>query len=244
LVDLSVNVDHVATLREARKVAYPDPVAAAYMAELAGARGITIHLRADRRHIQDRDLKLMRQTVRSRLNLEMAINQEIIRLALDQSPDTVTLVPERPEEVTTEGGLDVVHHKESVENTISLFEEREIEVSLFVDPDMDQIKASHDVGAKTVEINTSRYVDAPRAKDRLQEYAHVLDAVRLATKLRMTVAAGHGLDLQNVGPIAAIPGIRELNIGHSIISHAVFVGIERAVREMLTTMEKGEMLEI
>jgi pyridoxine 5-phosphate synthase len=244
LATLSVNVDHVATVREARKINQPDPVTAAHLAELAGADGITIHLRGDRRHIQDRDLKLMRQTVKTKLNLEMAVNQEIIRLALEYVPDIITLVPERQEEVTTEGGLNVVNNKEAISNTISLFSEREIEVSLFVDPDIDQIKAAHEIGANVIEINTGRYADAPRAKDIEREYRQILDAVKFATKLRLEIAAGHGLDYKNVGAIAAIPGVRELNIGHSIIGRSIYVGMDRAVREMIEAMFRAEMMEV
>ncbi len=244
MATLSVNVDHVATVREARKINQPDPVTAAHLAELAGADGITIHLRGDRRHIQDRDLKLMRQTAKTKLNLEMAVNQEIIRIALEYVPDIVTLVPERQEEITTEGGLNVSGNKESISNTISLFSEREIEVSLFVDPDIDQIKAAHEVGANVIEINTGRYADAPRLKDIEREYRQILDAVKFATKLRLEIAAGHGLDYKNVGAIAAIPGVRELNIGHSIIGRSIYVGIDQAVREMIEAMFKAEMMEV
>jgi pyridoxine 5-phosphate synthase len=234
----------VATIREARKISQPDPVTAAHMAELAGADGITIHLRGDRRHIQDRDLKIMRKTVKTKLNLEMSVNQEIIRVALENAPDIVTLVPERPEEVTTEGGLNVAGHTESIANTISVFHEREIEVSLFIDPDIDQIKAAHNIGATLIEINTGRYADAPRQKDRDREYRLILDAVKYASKLRMEVAAGHGLDYKNVGAISAIPGVRELNIGHGIIARSIFTGIDQAVREMIAAMATGEMMDI
>ena len=244
MAKLSVNVDHVATVREARKIDQPDPVTVAHLAELAGAGGITIHLRSDRRHIRERDLKILRQTVKTRLNLEMSTNQEIVRLGLEHLPDIATLVPERPEEVTTEGGLNVEANKEAIVSTVSLFHEREVEVSLFVDPDIDQIKAAHDVGVHLIEINTGRYADSPRRNDREREYQMILDAVKFATKLRMEVAAGHGLDYVNVGPIAGIPGIRELNIGHSIIGRSVYVGIDQAVREMINLIQKGEMLDI
>jgi len=244
MVTLSVNVDHAATIRQARKADQPDPVTVAHLAELAGAGGITIHIRTDRRHIQDRDLKLIRQTIKTRLNLEMSLNQEIIRVALEAVPDIVTLVPERPEEVTTEGGLNVSSYIDTISNAINLFNEREIEVSLFVDPDIDQIKSAHKVGAHLVEINTGRYADAPGRSEKEREYRSILDAVKYASKLRLEVAAGHGLDYFNVGPIAAIPGIRELNIGHAIIARSVFVGINKAVGQMLDLMSKGEMLEV
>lgn len=244
MVKLSVNVDHVATVREARKIDQPDPVTVAHIAELAGASGITIHLRSDHRHIKERDLKLLRQTVKTHLNLEMSTNQEIVRLGLEHLPDIATLVPERPEEVTTEGGLNVEANKEAILSTVSLFHEREVEVSLFVDPDIDQIKAAHDVGVRLIEINTGRYADSPLRNDQVREYELILDAVKFAKKLRMEIAAGHGLDYMNVGFIAGIPGIRELNIGHSIIARSVYVGIDQAVREMVDAIQKGEMLEL
>jgi len=239
---LSVNVDHVATIREARKIDQPDPVLAAGMAELAGADGITVHLRGDRRHIQDRDLEILRKTVKTRLNVEMATTQEMIRIACEVRPDIVTLVPERPEEVTTEGGLSVVHHKEAIRNAANLLAEHEIELSLFIDPDLDHVKVARDVGAKVVEINTGRYCEASKAADVEKEYRFILDAVRLAQKLRMEVAAGHGLDYKNTGPIAAIPEIRELNIGHAIIGRAVLVGLDQAVREMIAVIAEAAPL--
>jgi pyridoxine 5-phosphate synthase len=241
---LSLNVDHVATVREARKIDQPDPVLAAGMAELAGVDGITIHVRGDRRHIQERDLEILRKTVKTKLNVEMAATQEMIRIACDVLPDIVTLVPERPEEITTEGGLNVPHHRDVIRNAAGLFREHGIELSLFVDPDFDQIKAARDVGAQVIEINTGRYCEAKNAADREREYRLILDSIRLATKLRLEVAAGHGLNVKNVGPIAAIPEVRELNIGHSIIARAIFVGIERAVREMIEAMQKATPLEL
>jgi len=240
---LSVNVDHIATVREARKIQQPDPVLAAGLAELAGADGITIHLRGDRRHIQDRDLEILRRTVKTRLNLEMAVTQEMIRIACDIRPDIVTLVPERPEEITTEGGLNVLHNKDSIRNAANLFAEHEIELSIFVDPDLDQIKAAREVGAKVVEINTGRYCEARQSAEIEREYQYINDAIRLAGKLRLAVAAGHGLDYKNVGPIAYIPEVRELNIGHSIISRAVIVGLERAVREMIQAIREAQPYE-
>lgn len=240
---LSVNVDHVATVREARKIDQPDPVLAAGLAELAGADGITIHLRGDRRHIQDRDLEIMRKTVKTYLNVEMAATQEMIRIACNVLPDIVTLVPERPEEITTEGGLNVVHHKETIKNAANMFTEHEIELSIFIDPDLDQIKAAREVGAKVIEINTGRYCEASNSSDRQREYGYILDAVRMAGKLRMAVAAGHGLDYKNVGPIAAIPEIRELNIGHAVIGRALFVGIGKAVGEMIDAIAKAKAIE-
>jgi pyridoxine 5-phosphate synthase len=227
-----VNVDHVATLRQARRAAYPDPVAAAVMAELAGADQITIHLREDRRHIQDRDLQVLRRTVTTRLNLEMAVAQEMLRIAYEVKPDMVTLVPERREELTTEGGLDAVGGREAVRKAVKTLGDAEIEVSLFIDPDLDQVKAAHRAEAQAVELHTGRYCDARLAADRRRELGRILDACKCAAKLGLKVAAGHGLNYQNVLPIAAIAEIEELNIGHAIVAHAVLVGMERAVREM------------
>jgi pyridoxine 5-phosphate synthase len=229
---LGVNVDHVATLRQARRAAYPDPVAAAVMAELAGADQITIHLREDRRHIQDRDLQVLRKTVTSRLNLEMAVAPEMIRIAYEVKPDMVTLVPERREELTTEGGLDVVGGREAVRKAVKTLRDAEIEVSLFIDPDLDQVKAAHRAEADAVELHTGRYCDARLAADRRRELGRIVDACKAAAKLGLKVAAGHGLNYQNVLPVAAIGEIEELNIGHAIVAHAVLVGMERAVREM------------
>lgn len=242
-VKLSVNVDHVATIREARKINVPDPVLAAGLAELAGADGITIHLRGDRRHIQDRDFEILRRTVKTHLNVEMAVTQEMLRIACDLRPDMVTLVPERPEEVTTEGGLNIMHAKDAIRGAANLFDEHEIELSVFIDPDLDQIKAARDVGAKVVEINTDRYCEAKKTADREREFQAVADAARLAGKLRLSVAAGHGLDYKNVGPIAAIPEIRELNIGHAIIARSIFVGLDRAVREMIAAINTTRPFE-
>jgi pyridoxine 5-phosphate synthase len=229
---LGVNVDHVATLRQARRAAYPDPVSAALMAELAGADQITIHLREDRRHIQDRDLQVLRKTVTTRLNLEMAVAAEMLRIAYEVKPDMVTLVPERREELTTEGGLDVVGGREAVRKAVKTLRDAEIEVSLFIDPDLDQVKASHRAEADAVELHTGRYCEARLAGDRRRELARLVDASKAAAKLGLKVAAGHGLNYQNVLPVAAIPEIEELNIGHAIVAHAVLVGMERAVREM------------
>ncbi len=238
-IKLSVNVDHVATLREARKIDQPDPVLAAGLAELAGADGVTIHLRGDRRHIKERDLEVLRRTVKTHLNVEMAATQDMLRIACELRPDMVTLVPERPDEVTTEGGLNLLHAKDVVRNAAALLAEHEIEMSVFIDPDLSQVKAAAEANAKTIEINTGRYCEAKKTEDLEREYQSILDAARMAAKLRMAVAAGHGLDLKNVGPIAAVGEIRELNIGQSIIARAVFVGIERAVREMIEAMAAG-----
>lgn len=229
---LGVNVDHVATLRQSRRTPYPDPVAAALLAELGGADQITIHVREDRRHVQDRDLQIMRRTVATRLNLEMAATQEMVKLAYENKPDVATLVPERREELTTEGGLDVAANRDALRKVVATLKDAEITVSLFVDPDMDQIRAAHRVEADVVEIHTGRYADARLAQDRRRELARVVDVAKAAAKLGLQVAAGHGLNYQNVLPVAAVPEIEELNIGHSIVGHAILVGMERAVREM------------
>ncbi len=229
---LGVNVDHVATLRQARRTQYPDPVAAALLAELAGADQITIHLREDRRHVQERDLQVMRKTVATRLNLEMAATQEMVKVAYEQKPDVCTLVPERREELTTEGGLDVVGGRDAIRKVVKTLRDADIEVSLFVDPDLDQVKAAHRAEAQTVEFHTGRWCDARLAADRSRELARLLDACKAASKLGLHVAAGHGLNYENVKPVAAFPEIEELNIGHAIVARAVLVGMERAVREM------------
>jgi pyridoxine 5-phosphate synthase len=236
---LGVNVDHVATLRQVRRATYPDPVAAAVMAELAGADQITIHLREDRRHIQDRDLQVLRRTVTTRLNLEMAVAQEMLRIAYEVKPDMVTLVPERREELTTEGGLDVVSGREAVRKAVKTLRDAEIEVSLFIDADLDQVKAAHRAEAQAVELHTGRYCDARLAADRRRELNRILDACKAAAKLGLRVAAGHGLNYQNVLPVAAIGEIEELNIGHAIVAHSVLVGMERAVREMKALLRQA-----
>ncbi len=229
---LGVNVDHVATLRQSRRTQYPDPVAAAMLAELAGADQITIHLREDRRHIQDRDLQVMRKTVTTRLNLEMAATQEMVKIAYETKPDVCTLVPERREELTTEGGLDVVGGRDVIRRVVKTLHDAEIRVSIFIDPDLDQVKAAHRAEAQAIEFHTGRYCEARLASDQRRELARLVDACKAAAKLGIEVAAGHGLNYQNVLPVAAIPEIEELNIGHSIVGRAVLVGMERAVREM------------
>jgi pyridoxine 5-phosphate synthase len=231
-----VNVDHVATLRQARRSTYPDPVTAASLAELAGAEQITIHLREDRRHIQDRDLRLLRQTVQGTLNLEMAATQEMVKLAYEHKPDTVTLVPERREELTTEGGLDVAAGREQIARVVKNLRDGDILVALFIDPDLEQVRASHKVNAQRIELHTGRYCEVRSAKERERELARIVDAAKAAAKLGMGVAAGHGLNYENVRPIARIAEIDELNIGHAIVARAVLVGFERAVRDMLELM--------
>ncbi len=229
---LGVNVDHVATLRQARRAAYPDPVAAALLAELAGADQITVHLREDRRHVQDRDLEVLRRTVASRLNLEMAAVPSMVEVACRVRPDVATLVPERRQELTTEGGLDVAGRLEEVRAATAALRQAGIEVSLFVDPDLAQVRAAREVGADAVEIHTGRYCDAPEGRERERELQRVIAAAESAAAQGLRVAAGHGLHYRNVLPVAAVPQITELNIGHSIVAQAVLVGFERAVREM------------
>lgn len=238
-IRLGVNVDHVATLRQARRAAYPDPVAAAALAELGGADQITVHLREDRRHIQDRDLHILRQTVQTRLNLEMAAVEEMVRIAQSVRPLTCTLVPERRQEITTEGGLDAVSRHDALAAVTRSLRDAGIGVSFFIDPELDQVSAAHRAGATIVEIHTGRYCDAEAADERQRELERISAAAAAAAKLGLAVAAGHGLHYANVLPIAAIAEIEELNIGHAIVARAVFVGLERAVREMKALMLQG-----
>jgi len=237
VVSLAVNIDHVATVREARKGSRPDPVHAAVLAELAGARGIIVHLREDRRHIQDRDVQILRRTVRSPLNLEMAATEELVGIALQVKPDRATLVPERREELTTEGGLDVAGLRDSLEPAVRRLQEGGIVVSCFIDPDADQVKAAARLGSDVVEIHTGAYANARDAEEEEGERQRVQRAAQLAAKLDLTVVAGHGLDYQNVTPIAALREIEELSIGHAIIARALLVGMERAVRDMRERIE-------
>lgn len=236
---LGVNVDHVATLRQQRDTMYPDPVFAGSLAELAGADQITIHLREDRRHIQDRDLRLMRETTQTALNLEMAATRQMVDIALATGPDTVTLVPEKREERTTEGGLDVLSDEAGLSAIVEELKQAGITVSLFVDPDTEQIEASKRVGATVVELHTGDYCDAKPEQAKAGQLDRIKTAARHAAKAGLAVVAGHGLDYTNVASVAAIPEIEELNIGHSLVSRAVFVGFERAVREMIQAIEKG-----
>lgn len=237
---LGVNIDHVATLRQARKGIEPDPVYAAVLAELAGAEQITIHLREDRRHIQDRDLKLLKQFVR-RLNLEMALNDEIIQIALEVKPDEVTIVPERRQEITTEGGLDVSKNKQKLLQVIPEFHKHGIEVSLFIDPEIKMIELSKEVGATFIELHTGEYSNAKTEKERLEQLKRLEDSAIYASNIGLRVNAGHGLNYFNTYDVARIPEIEVLNIGHSIISRAVFVGIKEAVKEMKEIIEKAYM---
>jgi pyridoxine 5-phosphate synthase len=231
MAELGVNIDHVATVRQARKTYEPDPVWAAALAELGGADGITIHLREDRRHIQDRDLRVLRQTVTVKLNLELACVPAILDIACDVLPDQATLVPERRQEVTTEGGLDVVANRDAVERAIRQLRDAGIYVSLFLDPDIRQIETGAQLGAAAVELHTGKYSLA-KGKRQLDELAKLADAGRRVRELGLALHAGHGLNYHNVRPVAEIAGMHELNIGHSIIARAIMVGLERAVREM------------
>ena len=239
MAKLGVNIDHVATVRQARGVAEPDPVTAAALAELAGADGITVHLREDRRHIQDRDVELLRRTVATRLNLEMAATGEMVGIALKLLPDCVTLVPEKREELTTEGGLDVIRYRSSLKDHVELLRQGGMTVSLFVDPDLEQIKASRRLGADFIEIHTGAYCEARNPASRRAELEKIEHAVRAGRKLGLGVNAGHGLNYQNVRDVAALGGIEEFNIGHSSVSRAVLVGMERAVREMVALVRGG-----
>ena len=230
--ELGVNIDHVATVREARKTNEPDPVWAAVQAELGGADGITIHLREDRRHIHDRDLRILKQTVQVKLNLEMAATEEMTGIAVDVHPEQCSLVPEKREEVTTEGGLDVIGNRENIRKCVAELKRAGIEVSLFIDPNPLQVEASQELEVDAVELHTGRYADARTEDERDREFDALEEAGRLALDLNLKLHMGHGLNYRNVSRIAAISGLGELNIGHSIIARAIFVGLEDAVREM------------
>lgn len=232
---LGVNIDHIATIRQARRTVEPDPVAAAVIAELAGADGITVHLREDRRHIQDRDVRLLRETVMTHLNLEMAPTNEMLVIALEIKPDYVTLVPERREEITTEGGLDIAGQVSRMTDVVSQLQEAGIPVSLFIDANPSQIEASAQVQAQFIELHTGCYAEA-KGEQQAQELEILAKGSQLARQAGLRVNAGHGLTYWNVYPVACIEGMEELNIGHTIVSRAVLVGLERAVREMKEAM--------
>lgn len=237
---LSVNVDHVATLRQAREAEYPDPLQAAALAEASGAHGITVHLRYDRRHIQDADVTALRRSVSGKLNLEMSVEPEMMAIAVQTRPDQVTLVPERPEEVTTEGGLDLSNRAAEVEPVARALAAAGISVSLFLDPDPEQVRAA----AKLLdvvdgfEINTDSYSTSASA-ERVEDLTRIVECAQMGVQAGLAVYAGHGLTSENVGPIAAVPEIEELNIGHALVSRAVFVGLETAIHEMLASMSEG-----
>jgi pyridoxine 5-phosphate synthase len=234
---LAVNVDHFATLREARHSDEPEPVLAALLAEQAGAEGIVCHIRGDRRHIKERDLVLFRQTIKTKLNIEMAATEEMKTIALDVKPDVVSLVPERDEELTTEGGLDVMGNKEHLKIHIQALQKAGIRVSIFVDPDIDQVTACRDVGANLIEINTTRYSELEPGKKRDEALAEVRKIAELGHKMGLEVHAGHGLDYKNVGPIAAISELTEFSIGFSIVARSAIVGVDKAVREMVELLK-------
>ena len=234
---LGVNIDHVATLRQARGGAEPDPVWAAAEAELCGAAGITLHLREDRRHIQDRDLELLRRTVQVKLNLEMAVTDEMVGIACRVRPDQATLVPEGRQELTTEGGLDVAGQEQAITEAVHRLQEAGIVVSHFIDPSPEQIEAAARTDAEAVEFHTGEYAGATRPDARTRELARLAEGAERGRSLRLIVHAGHGLNYTNVQPVAAIAGMEELNIGHSIICRAVFVGLREAVREMVRLIE-------
>jgi pyridoxine 5-phosphate synthase len=233
MAKLCVNIDHVATLRQARRTVEPDPVYACAICELAGCDGITIHLREDRRHINDRDVRLIRQVVRTKLNLEMSISEDIVKVACDVVPHQSTLVPEKREEITTEGGLDVVSYEKEIKKVTQSLRQKGIVVSLFVDPEEKQIEVSKRTGAEFVELHTGRYANAGTEAQAEQELEKLIDAARFAKTIGLRVNAGHGLTYLNVTKVARIPGVEELNIGHSIIARAVLAGLDKAVREMI-----------
>ncbi len=233
MAKLGVNVDHVATIRQARGIDEPDPVYAAMIAEEAGASCITIHLREDRRHIQDRDLYILKKIVKTKLNLEMGLFEDVIKVAMDVLPHNITIVPERRQELTTEGGLDVVKYFDDVKKYVEEFKSKGITVSLFIDPDDDQIKASKETGAQFVELHTGKYADAKTEEEEKAELDRLIKASETVLNVGLGLNAGHGLNYRNVVPVARINGMNELNIGHSIVARAVFVGFKEAVKEMV-----------
>jgi len=242
MIKLGVNIDHVATLRQARRGREPDPVAAAAIAETAGADGITIHLREDRRHIQDRDAEILRKTVRTRLNLEMAVAPEIVDIAVRLRPDMATLVPERREEITTEGGLDAVKQRVKVKKAVQRLHQEGILVSLFIAPDKDQVEAARGCDADFIEFHTGKYADAPSERERKHELHGLYSMANLAVSLNLRVNAGHGLNYWNVGDLVSLAGLEEFNIGHSIISRAVLVGLGQAIADMKQAIREAETM--
>lgn len=234
---LAVNVDHVATVRQARGIDEPDPVLAAGIAELGGADGIICHLREDRRHINDRDLSLLRQTVRTKLNMEMAAVEEMVGIACHIKPDLVTLVPERREELTTEGGLDVKSNPDHYEKVVERLKEKGIEVSFFIDPDASQIETAQQVGGDVVEIHTGHYSEARSESEAQERFMRIAKAAEAAQKLKLGISAGHGLNYVNIKRFRSLPQIEEYSIGHSIVTRAIFVGFDQAVREMIALVK-------
>ena len=235
---LAVNVDHFATIREARRSNEPEPVLAALLAEQAGAEGVVCHIRGDRRHIKERDLKLFKEAVKTKLNIEMAATEEMKKIALEIRPDVVSLVPERPEELTTEGGLDVISNEKHLGPHIKELQKAGIKVSIFVDPDLKQIDTCRKLGVNLIEINTGKYADLKPGEERDKALNEIKKAAEHGRKLGLEVHAGHGLDYKNVLPVAAIPEITEFSIGFSIVARSAIVGVERAVREMVDLIEK------
>ena len=232
MAQLAVNVDHVATLREARKINYPDPVAAAVAAETAGADGIVVHLREDRRHIKERDVRLLRKIVQTKLILEMASTNEMIGIALDIKPDCVTLVPEKREELTTEGGLDLITHQDHIRQAVTTLKNAGIAVCIFIDPDLDQIKIAHKIDADMIEIHTGAFCDAVTKLQKQREFLRIVDAAKIGTKLKLEVNAGHGISYNTIKAFKGLTEISEFSIGHSIVSRALLTGMEQAVRDM------------
>ena len=241
MIELGVNIDHVATLRQARGTTYPDPVEAARIAENAGADLITVHLREDRRHILDRDIEILAETIQTRMNLEMAATSEMVGIASRIQPNDVCLVPERREELTTEGGLNVAEQAASLAKVVAVLKDAGIRVSMFIDPDIEQIKASGQVGADAIEIHTGCYANALVEPTRSLELQRIIDAVSIASTLRLKINAGHGLNYNNANVIADITGITELNIGHAIIARSVYVGLKVAVQEMRDLIQRGSI---
>ncbi len=240
---LGVNIDHVATIRQARMAPEPDPVWAAVQAELGGADGITFHLREDRRHINDRDVRLLRQTCRAKTNMEMSVAEEIVQIALEIVPDQVTLVPESRQEITTEGGLDVVAHRGRIAEVTKRFVDAGIIVSAFIDPEPDQIAASAEVGCEAIELHTGQYANAATPADIARTLADLCGGVRAALSAEMVVHGGHGLTYNNIGPVAAIRGFTEFNIGHCIVGRSVFSGLADAVREMKRLIDRAAAVQ-
>ena len=232
MANLAVNVDHVATLREARGINYPEPIAAAVAAETAGADGIVVHLRGDRRHINERDVRLLRKIVQSKLILEMGATNEMLGIALDIKPDCVTLVPEKKEELSTEGGLDLITHEHNVRETVTSLKNAGIDVCIFIDPDLDQIKIAHKIDADMIEIHTGAFCDAKTERQKKREFIKIIDSVKIGTKLKLEVNAGHGICYNSIKAFAGLHEINEFSIGHSIVARAILTGMEQAVRDM------------
>ena len=230
--ELAVNVDHVATLREARGAQYPEPVHAALAAETAGADAVVVHLREDRRHIQERDVRILRQVIKTRLILEMAATSEMLGIALDIKPDTVTLVPEKREELTTEGGLDLITHQDHIREAVSTLKNANMKVCIFIDPDLDQIKVAHKIDADSIEIHTGAFCDATTDFDRTKEFSRIVDAAKIGAKLNLGVHAGHGICYNSINAFKGLSEITEYSIGHAIIAKSVMTGIDTAVRDM------------